>query len=192
MNRRTFITLGAITGGTFALGGLGRTGGRVASAQPSAVPVVDRLVMTNVVDNLYDVFAKGGKLDTIAVQRTVLVPGGAALLAEHGLAYHLESTRGSERREVLLDFSLTEPTLVNNYRALAVDSRRGAWGALRDPPSSQSGRGRAQGEVDDQRQVIGVDAPAGPDVDDLEIRADQAVVDGDPEAAHGKRRGPGG
>jgi hypothetical protein len=28
-------------------------------------------------------------------------------LAEFGLAYHLESVRGAERREILLDFSLS-------------------------------------------------------------------------------------
>jgi 7,8-dihydropterin-6-yl-methyl-4-(beta-D-ribofuranosyl)aminobenzene 5'-phosphate synthase len=83
---------------------------------------VDRLVMTNVVDNVYDIFAKGGKLDSIAVQRTPL--GATPLLAEHGLAYHMESVRGTERKEVLLDFSLTVLNLENNYRALKVDPSR--------------------------------------------------------------------
>src|SRR5439155_976962 len=81
--------------GTFAVAGTLRVGGRAALAQSGAVPAVDRLVMTNVVDNVYDIFAKGGKLDTISVQRTPLERGGT-LLAEHGLAYHLESLRGSE------------------------------------------------------------------------------------------------
>jgi len=69
---------------------------------------------------VYDVFAKGGKLDAIAVQRTPLGRDGT-LLAEHGLAYHLESVRGAERREILLDFSLTERSLLNNYAVLKVD-----------------------------------------------------------------------
>lgn len=47
-----------------------------------------------------------------------------ALLSQHGLAYHLESLRGGERREILLDFSLTDLTLFNNYRALGVDPTR--------------------------------------------------------------------
>ena len=78
--------------------------------------------MTNVVDNIYDIFAKGGKLDTIAVQRTPL--GATPLLAEHGLAYHLASVRGAEQQEILLDFSLTDLNLVNNYRVLQVDPSR--------------------------------------------------------------------
>jgi len=120
MNRRQFLKLGAVTGGTVALGGVWRMGGRAALAQSGAVPTVDRLVMTSVVDNIYDIFAKGGKLDTITVQRTP-PPGGRPLLAEHGLAYHLESIRGAERREILLDFAYRMSTLVYNYAVLKVE-----------------------------------------------------------------------
>jgi len=118
MDRREVLRLGAVGAGIFAFAGLPRAAGRAAAQ--SGAPTVDRLVMTNVVDNAYDVFAKGGKLDAITVQRSPLGPDGA-LLAEHGLAYHLESVRGAERREVLLDFSLTERSLLNNYAVLKVD-----------------------------------------------------------------------
>jgi 7,8-dihydropterin-6-yl-methyl-4-(beta-D-ribofuranosyl)aminobenzene 5'-phosphate synthase len=120
MNRRQFLALGAVATGTFAVGGLSRLTSRVASAQSGAVPAVDRLVLTNVVDNIYDIFAKGGKLDTVTVQRAPLNTQ-SPLLAEHGLAYHLESLRGAERRQILLDFSLTDLNLFNNYRALKLD-----------------------------------------------------------------------
>ena len=118
MKRRDVLRLGAVGAGIFAFAGLPRAAGRAAAQ--SGPPTVDRLVLTNVVDNVYDVFAKGGKLDTIAVQRTPLGRDGT-LLAEHGLAYHLESVRGGERREVLLDFSLTERSLLNNYSVLKID-----------------------------------------------------------------------
>jgi 7,8-dihydropterin-6-yl-methyl-4-(beta-D-ribofuranosyl)aminobenzene 5'-phosphate synthase len=120
MHRRQILKLGAVATGAFAFGGL--LAGRRVAAQSPTIPTVDRLVLTNVVDNVYDVFARGSspKLDTIAVQRTPLGKGGT-LLAEHGLAYHLESVRGSERREILLDFSLTELNLTNNYAVLKVD-----------------------------------------------------------------------
>lgn len=124
MDRRHFLRLGAVASGTFALGGVTRMGGRVAAAQTGSVPAVDRLVMTNVVDNIYDVFAKGGKLDTITVQRAPLLFGVEAVSAEHGLAYHLESVRGAERREVLLDFSLTEKNLFHNFGVLKLDPTR--------------------------------------------------------------------
>jgi 7,8-dihydropterin-6-yl-methyl-4-(beta-D-ribofuranosyl)aminobenzene 5'-phosphate synthase len=69
-------------------------------------------------------FARGGKLDTITVQRAPFVRAGDTLLSEHGLAYHIESMRGQERREILLDFALTEKNLSNNYRGLKVDPGR--------------------------------------------------------------------
>jgi 7,8-dihydropterin-6-yl-methyl-4-(beta-D-ribofuranosyl)aminobenzene 5'-phosphate synthase len=119
MNRRQILRLGLVASGTFALGGLARFGSRPAAAQIGVVPTVDRLVLTNVVDNIYDIFAKAGRLDTITVQRTPVGP--APLLAEHGLAYHIESHRGAERREILLDFSLTDINLFNNYKSLKVD-----------------------------------------------------------------------
>ena len=123
MNRRDLLRLGAVTTATFALGGIRRIGGGPAVAQTSAPPTVDRLVMTNVVDNIYDIFAKGGKLDAISVQRAAFDPK-ASLLSQHGLAYHLESLRGSEQREVLLDFALTEGNLLNNYGVLKVEPTR--------------------------------------------------------------------
>lgn len=121
MQRRQFLILGAAATSTFALSGVSGVARR-ATAQ-SAPPSVDRLVMTCVVDNIYDIFAKGGRLDTITVQRTPLARGNS-LLAEHGLAYHLESARGGERREILLDFALTERNLLNNYSVLKVEPSR--------------------------------------------------------------------
>jgi len=99
MNRRRFLALGAVASGMFAAGGLSRMGSRPVAAAASAPPTVDRLVLTNVVDNLYDVFARGGRLDTVTVERTPL--GKTPLLAEHGLAYHIDSSRGGERRQIL-------------------------------------------------------------------------------------------
>ena len=99
MERRQFLRLGAVASGVFALGGISRIVRGTGAAQTLGVPTVERLVMTNVVDNVYDAFARGGKLDTITVQRAALDPKGL-LLFEHGLAYHLESVRGGERREM--------------------------------------------------------------------------------------------
>src|SRR2546428_14038365 len=100
MKRREFLKLGAVATGTFAVAGTLRVGGRAALAQSGAVPAVDRLVMNNVVDHVYDIFAKGGKLDTISVQRTPPERGGTPL-AEPGPAYHPQAPRGSPRRAIL-------------------------------------------------------------------------------------------
>jgi 7,8-dihydropterin-6-yl-methyl-4-(beta-D-ribofuranosyl)aminobenzene 5'-phosphate synthase len=108
-------------------GDASRPGSSASSSAEKALPVVDRLVLTCVVDNSYDIFAKRGKVGDVTIERTsVPYPygSGVMLLAEHGLAYHLESTRGSERREILLDFSLTTRTLTNNYQALRLEPEK--------------------------------------------------------------------
>ena len=83
--------------------------------------------MTNLVDNIYDIFAKGGKIGNITITRNTLpFPYGSdvMLLSEHGLAYHLESFRGAEQKQILLDFALTPRTLTNNFQGLKVDPAR--------------------------------------------------------------------
>lgn len=125
MYRREFLKLGAIAGGTVLLGGTGRF--RSVLAAPKEIPTVDRLVLTNLVDNIYDIFAKGGKFGSLTVTRHNLpFPYGSdvALLSEHGLAYHLQSFRGAEEKQIPLDFALTPHTLENNYQGLKVDPAR--------------------------------------------------------------------
>src|SRR5262249_33307013 len=89
MDRRRFLKLAGAGGGIAVLGSA--WGARRSPADTPSIPTVDRLVLTNVVDNVYDVFARGGKLAGITVQRTPLARAGEPpLLAEHGLAFHLE------------------------------------------------------------------------------------------------------
>src|SRR5258706_5636076 len=154
MHRREFLKLGAVTGGTILLGGTGRF--RSLLAAPKEIPTIDRLVMTNLVDNIYDIFAKGGKLGSLTVTRNTLpFPYGSdvALLSEHGLAYHLQSFRGAEEKQILLDFALTPRTLANNYQGLRVDPAKADaliishghvdhYGGLLDLAGSLQGHGK--------------------------------------------------
>jgi len=122
MRRREFLKLGAVAGGTVLLGGTGRFGSLLGA--PKEIPTVDRLVVTNLVDNVYDIFAKGGRIGNITITRNTLpYPYGSdvMLLSEHGLAFHLQSFRGDEEKQILLDFALTPRTLTNNYQGLRVD-----------------------------------------------------------------------
>src|SRR2546425_9897397 len=101
MNRRDLLRLGVIGSATFAFGGIKPLGGDPAVAQMSAPPTVDRLVLTHVVDKVYDAFARGGKLDTITVPRGARDPKGP-LLFGHRPAYPLEPVRGGEPGGILL------------------------------------------------------------------------------------------
>src|SRR5258706_1664175 len=154
MHRREFLKLGAVTGGTILLGGTGRF--RSLLAAPKEIPTIDRLVMTNLVDNIYDIFAKGGKLGSLTVTRNTLpfpYSSQLCLLSEHGLAYHLQSFRGAEEKQILLDFALTPRTLANNYQGLRVDPAKADaliishghvdhYGGLLDLAGSLQGHGK--------------------------------------------------
>jgi len=154
MYRREFLKLGAIAGGTVLLGGTGRF--RSVLAAPKEIPTVDRLVMTNLVDNIYDIYAKSGKLGNVNVTRNNLpFPYGSdvPLLSEHGLAFHLQSFRGAEEKQILLDFALTPHALTNNYQRLRIDPPKADaliishghvdhYGGLLDLATSLQGHGK--------------------------------------------------
>jgi hypothetical protein len=60
------------------------------------------------------------KVGEVEVQRFGMPPAGKSLLGEFGLAMHLESRRGNETRNMLLDFGFTPETLNNNLRMLGI------------------------------------------------------------------------
>lgn len=114
-----------------SIGGLGLAGGvfsniRVASAQAltSATPEVDRLSVGVVTDSYHHQLLPSGKFGDVAVQRYARPPSldqPRTLQNEWGLSLHMESARGSETRQVLVDFGFTGDTLNNNLALLRID-----------------------------------------------------------------------
>ena len=121
--RRLLAAMGA--------GGLGLAGGvfsniRVASAQAltGAVPEVDRLEVRVVTDSYHYNLERSGKFGEVTVQRYVRPPSKGlprTLQNEWGLSLHLESARGGETRQILMDFGFTPETLNGNLDLLAID-----------------------------------------------------------------------
>ena len=91
-----------------------------------ALPAVDRVSVTTVVDNSVDILRPDEK-----VARRWSVPRArkiADLRAEHGLAHHVEVTRGRETARIAFDFGLTTEAMTHNFRELGLDA--GAIDAL--------------------------------------------------------------
>ena len=82
---------------------------------------VDRVSITTVVDNSVDVLRPDEK-----VARRWSVPRArkiADLRAEHGLAHHVEVTRGRDTVRIAFDFGLTAEAMTHNFRELGLDAR---------------------------------------------------------------------
>ena len=91
-----------------------------AQALSWAVPEVERLAVRVVTDSYHLAIAPNLKVGAVEVQRFGMPPAGKSLLSEFGLALHLESTRGNETRNMLLDFGFTPEALNNNLSMLRI------------------------------------------------------------------------
>ncbi|MFO1296926.1 MAG: MBL fold metallo-hydrolase [Rubrivivax sp.] len=130
-SRRRLLRAGTGSLALAAAGGL--FGGRVAQARtldsPAAVPVVDKLAVRVVTDSYHHAFEPGRTVAGVQVQRMGFAvaprtPPQRTLQNEWGLALHLESQRGSETRQVLVDFAYTSETLLNNLLLAGIDASR--------------------------------------------------------------------
>jgi 7,8-dihydropterin-6-yl-methyl-4-(beta-D-ribofuranosyl)aminobenzene 5'-phosphate synthase len=85
--------------------------------------VVDRIVIQEVTDGYHDLFLRGTEVAGLSVQRTGMpgAPQGKTLKSEWGLALHIESQKGDEKRRYLLDFGFTPEVYANNLDLLKID-----------------------------------------------------------------------
>jgi 7,8-dihydropterin-6-yl-methyl-4-(beta-D-ribofuranosyl)aminobenzene 5'-phosphate synthase len=128
--RRRLLGAGsAATLGMLAGGILGKS--RIASAQAltGPVPEVDRLAVRVVTDSYLHLFERSARVGDVEVQRVgQILPKDSSnprvLLNEWGLSLHLESQRGAENRQVLVDFGWSPQALLHNMDILRVDPAR--------------------------------------------------------------------
>lgn len=124
--RRRLLRAGMGSIAAAAAGGL--FGSRVAAAEPlgSAVPEVDKLAIRVVTDSYHHAFERSTKLGSLEIQRfgfavSAAEPPRRTVQNEWGLAWHIESQRGAESRQVLFDFGYTPETLLNNLALFGID-----------------------------------------------------------------------
>ena len=129
--RRRLLRAGSGSLAALAAGGL--FGGRVAVAspveKPADVPVVDRVAIRVVTDSYHHAFEPPRTLGSLQVQRLGFAvaprtPPRRTLQNEWGLSLHVESARGDETRQVLLDFGYTPEALLNNLLLCGIDSSK--------------------------------------------------------------------
>ena len=127
VNRRHVLCGGgAAVFGTLVASLLG--GARPVRAEPlsGAVPEVDGLAVRVVTDSYQFAVAPSRKAGTVDIQHFGWgiggdKPPGRTLVSEFGLSMHVESRRGTETRNVLVDFGFTPEALINNTELLGID-----------------------------------------------------------------------
>jgi 7,8-dihydropterin-6-yl-methyl-4-(beta-D-ribofuranosyl)aminobenzene 5'-phosphate synthase len=97
-----------------------------AQAIAGTVPEVDEVSVRVVVDSYQFAVAANKKIGSVDVQHfgwglSDDKPPSRTLISEFGLSMHTESKRGSEIRNLLMDFGFTAEALNNNISLLAVD-----------------------------------------------------------------------
>jgi 7,8-dihydropterin-6-yl-methyl-4-(beta-D-ribofuranosyl)aminobenzene 5'-phosphate synthase len=85
-----------------------------------ALAPVDRVVVTTVVDNYIDSLRKDEK---VARRHSAFVARRLPeLRAEHGLAHHVEVTRGTAVTRLLFDYGPSATAMTHNFRELGLDA----------------------------------------------------------------------
>jgi 7,8-dihydropterin-6-yl-methyl-4-(beta-D-ribofuranosyl)aminobenzene 5'-phosphate synthase len=105
----------------------------IGSAKPvkaetisGSVPELDGVAIRVVVDSYQFAVAPSRKLADVDIQHfgwgiTEDRPPGKTLISEFGLSMHAETRRGTETRNVLIDFGFTPEALINNADLVGVD-----------------------------------------------------------------------
>jgi 7,8-dihydropterin-6-yl-methyl-4-(beta-D-ribofuranosyl)aminobenzene 5'-phosphate synthase len=97
-----------------------------AAALAGSVPEVDRVAIRVVVDSYQFAVAPSRKAADVDIQHFgwgigAGKPPDKTLISEFGLSMYIESQRGTETRNVLMDFGFTPGALVNNIDVLGID-----------------------------------------------------------------------
>jgi 7,8-dihydropterin-6-yl-methyl-4-(beta-D-ribofuranosyl)aminobenzene 5'-phosphate synthase len=117
ISRRQFLELGAAAGAFVLTSSPGR---HASWAQDKvAIPEADRIIVTVVTDNLADATRPNVKIARRPAGAKSVLDG--AMHAEHGLAYHVETTLGGQAHGLLFDFGSQISGVLRNVDLLGLD-----------------------------------------------------------------------
>lgn len=96
---------------------------------PASVPEVDALAVRVVIDSYQFAVAPSKSAHGVQIQHFGWGIGGdrppdRTLISEFGLSLHVESRRGGQSRNILVDFGFTPQALINNTELLQIDPTR--------------------------------------------------------------------
>ena len=127
-NRRDVVCAGGAAVFSLIIAGLLGTSKPVL-AQPitGSAPELDRVAVRIVTDSYQFAVAPSRKLEGLDIENfgwgiSPGQPPGKTLISEFGLAMHVESRRGDETRQTLIDFGFTPQALNNNLALLGIDA----------------------------------------------------------------------
>ncbi|WP_298355132.1 MBL fold metallo-hydrolase [Rhodoblastus sp.] len=125
LDRRDVVAGGALTALLAVVaGGMRPARGQTLAAAP---PEVDQLALRLLVDSYQFAVTPGHKaVGPVQIEQFGWGiepdrPPGPTLVSEFGLAMHAESTRGVEKRNILIDFAFTPYALNNNASLIGLD-----------------------------------------------------------------------
>lgn len=123
LDRRNFLRHSCLFGGSLLACSMPLDRSGHAAPVRIDAPVIDELTVREITDNSHDIFLQPVETPGLTVRRTGFPQAqqGKTLESEWGLALHLESRRGRERRHYLLDFGFTPDVYANNLELLKID-----------------------------------------------------------------------
>jgi 7,8-dihydropterin-6-yl-methyl-4-(beta-D-ribofuranosyl)aminobenzene 5'-phosphate synthase len=122
MNRRDFLKAAAVTGTVFLAGDVFQSG---ALAQGSVrIPEAEKVVITVITDNLADALRPDYKIAKRFSAFNAPPLESVLMHAEHGLAYHVETTVDGQPHSFLFDFASNAQGVRGNIDLLKINLKR--------------------------------------------------------------------
>jgi 7,8-dihydropterin-6-yl-methyl-4-(beta-D-ribofuranosyl)aminobenzene 5'-phosphate synthase len=123
VRRREFLKASAAIAAASAAGGFSCV--EFARAAPVSPLEVDRVSLRVLIDGAYNLFLQPGEVNGAKIEPPPRATDyRRAIHNQWGLSLYLESQRGGEQRNVMLDFGYTPEALINNMELVGADPKK--------------------------------------------------------------------